>query len=210
MTDERNRYQIVRKDARGCFVESLSDGFIFGRIHMTFATYDLSLPAGKRQTNRVDIYLPADEFLDLCCKLSSGELRFLVQNRKKNGDNSPLYESLGGTSAEKLAQHKRKRKDGKSLSRTFQIICGKSTDFLLIAESGPGETNKTGLIVPKFGKTPENHVAVAMTLETFSELMLITKAHFDAWLAAWYWQNFQKQNETMEPADVQEEKSSFF
>lgn len=198
MPDERNQNQIVRKDARGCFVESLSDGFAFGRIHLTFATYDLSLPAGKRQTNRVDIYLPADEFLDFCRKLSSGELRFMVQNQKKNGDNSPLYESLGGTSAEKLVQQKKQRKDGKSLSRTFQITRGKSSDFLLVADSGPGETTKTGLIVPKFGTKPENHVVVAMTFETLSELMLITKAHYEAWLAAWYWQKFQ---ETREPRE---------
>lgn len=201
MPDERNQKQIVRKDARGCFVESLSDGFIFGRIHLTFATYDLNLPAGKRQTNRVDIYLPADEFLDLCRKLSSGELRFLVQNRKKNGDSSPLYESLGGTSAEKLAQQKKKRKDEKSLSRTFQIVCGRSTDLLLVAESGPGETSKTGLIVPKFGKAPENHVAVAMTFETLSELMLITKAHYEAWLSAWYWQKLQQNEDKKQDED---------
>ena len=198
MTDERNQNQIVRKDARGCFVESLSDGFAFGRIHLTFATYDLTLPAGKRQTNRVDIYLPADEFLDFCRKLSSGELRFLMRNQKQNGDSGLLYESLGGTSAEKLAQQKKQRKDGKSLSRTFQIIRGKSSDFLLVADSGPGETGRTGLIVPKFGKTPENHVAVAMTFETLSELMLITKTHYEAWLAAWYWQKFQGKNEPRE------------
>lgn len=198
MTNERNQNQIVRKDARGCFVESLSDGFAIGRIHLTFATYDLHLPAGKRQTNRVDIFLPADEFLDFCRKLSSGELRFLLQNKKKNGDSSPFYESLGGTSAEKLARQKKQRKDGKSLSRTFQIICGKSSDFLLVAESGPGETNKTGLIVPKFGTNPENHVLVAMTFEALSELMLITKAHYEAWLAAWYWQKLQEKSEPHE------------
>lgn len=200
MSDEHNLNQIIRKDARGCFVESLNDGFVFGRIHLTFATYDLSLPAGKRQTNRVDIYLPADEFLDFCRKLSSGELRFMVQNQKKNGDDSPLFESLGGTSAEKLAQQKKQRKDGKSLSRTFQIIRGKSTDFLLIADSGPGETGKTGLIIPKFGKAPENHVAVAMTFEALSGLMLITKAHYEAWLSAWYWQKYwQKLQKESEP-----------
>ncbi len=32
MDDTRNQNQIIRKDARGCFVESLSDAFEIGRI----------------------------------------------------------------------------------------------------------------------------------------------------------------------------------
>lgn len=47
---EQNTSQIIRKDAKGCFVESLNDGFPIGKIHLTFATYDLSRPAGERQT----------------------------------------------------------------------------------------------------------------------------------------------------------------
>ena len=39
MNDERNRDQIVRKDARGCFVESLSDAFGIGKAHFAFAAY---------------------------------------------------------------------------------------------------------------------------------------------------------------------------
>jgi len=46
MSDERNLNQIIRKDARNCFVESLSDAFDKGRAHFAFATYDLSKPAG--------------------------------------------------------------------------------------------------------------------------------------------------------------------
>ncbi len=42
------------------------------------------------------------------------------------------------------------------------------------------------LIAPKFGTRPENHVAVSMTFEVLSELMLVTKAHYQAWLVAKY------------------------
>ena len=42
MQDERNQDQITRKDARDCFVESLRDCFSIGRIHFTFASYDLT------------------------------------------------------------------------------------------------------------------------------------------------------------------------
>lgn len=211
MSENRNQNQIVRKDARNCFVESLSDSFSIGRIHFAFATYDLSKPAGQRQTNNIHIYIAVDEFLELCRKLTCGELRYLLQNKKSNGDKTPLYQCLGGTSAEKLAKQGRARKDGMSLSRTAQLLCGSKLDFLFVADSGPGQTNEKGLIVPKFGTKPENHVAISMTFETFSELLLLTKAHFDAWLAVWYMQKAQeeKKPQTQSQADSQYQENSY-
>ena len=81
--NERNQNQIIRKDARSCFVESLNDAFNIGKIHLAFATYDLSRPAGQRQTNNIHIYIAVGEFLELCRKLECGELRYLLQNKKK-------------------------------------------------------------------------------------------------------------------------------
>ena len=92
MDDIRNQNQIIRKDARGCFVESLSDAFEICRIHFVFATYDLNRPAGQRQTNYISIYITADEFLELCRKTECGELRYMLQNKKKSGDKTPLYQ----------------------------------------------------------------------------------------------------------------------
>ena len=186
MPEDRNQYQIVRKDARNCFIESLRDAFPIGRIHLVFATYDQSKPAGQRQTNNVHIYIAADEFLELCRKLECGELRYLTQQKKQSGDKTPLYQCLGGTSAEKLTKLGRSRKDGMSLSRTAQLLAGSKSDFLFVADSGPGQTNDKGLIVPKFGNKPENHVAVSMAFEVLSELLLITRAHYLAWLSSWY------------------------
>lgn len=118
----------------------------------------------------------------------------MMQNKKSSGDKTPLYQCLGGTSAEKLAKQGRSREDGMSLSRTAQLLCGSKSDFLFVADSGPGQTNDKGLIVPKFGNKPENHVAISMTFETFSELLLLTKAHFEAWLSVWYAQKIQSDN----------------
>ena len=114
-----------------------------------------------------------------------------MQTKRKAADKTPLYQSLGGTSAENLKKQKRSRPDGKSLSRTLQLICGSKSDFLLVADSGPGETDTKGLIVPKFGNKPENHVAVSMSFQSLSELFLLTKTHYIAWLSAWYgnWTN---------------------
>ena len=186
MSEERNKNQITRKDARGCFVESLNDAFVIGKTHFAFASYDLSKPAGQRQTNNVHIYINVDEFLELCRKLECGELRYIMQTKRKSADKTPLYQSLGGTSAENLKKQKRSRPDGKSLSRTLQLICGSKSDFLLVADSGPGETDTKGLIVPKFGNKPENHVAVSLSFQSLSELFLLTKTHYIAWLSAWY------------------------
>lgn len=206
MQDERNQNQIVRKDARDCFVESLNDAFGKGRAHFVFTTYDMNKPTGQRQTNNVHIYISIPELLELCRKLSCGELRHIWQERKKAGDSKPIQEWLGGTSAEKLRQYGKPRPDGKSLSRVCKLLAGQKTDFLFIADSGPGETDSKGLIVPRFGKNPENHVSVSMTWDALAELLLITKTHYEAWLAAWYisqpYSNrIQQAQQTPKPAD---------
>ena len=115
MPEERNQNQIIRIDARNCFVESLNDSFGFGKAHFTFASYDLSKPSGQRQTNSIQIYIDIAELLELCRKLAGGELRYMMQNRKKTGESTPLFQHLGGTSAEKLTRYGRPRADGKSL-----------------------------------------------------------------------------------------------
>lgn len=133
MSEERNSNQIIRKDAKNCFVESLNDSFAIGKIHLTFATYDLNKPAGQRQTNNINIYIDVDEFLELCRKISCGELKFAIQQQKKNGTAiPPLYESLGGTSAEKLEKAGRPRADGKSLSRTLKSLQENRVIFFLL------------------------------------------------------------------------------
>ena len=187
MNEERNQYQISRKDAKNSFVESLSDAFSIGKVHFNFASYDLNKPAGQRQTGMVSIYIDVDEFLELCRKLICGELRYMVQSQKSAASpKTALYQSLGGTSADKLKQQNRSRSDGKSLSRTLQVLTGNKSDLILVADSGPGETTEKGLIVPKFGNKPENHITVSMSLDNFGELLLITKTHYEAWLSAWY------------------------
>ena len=186
MSGEKNASQIIRKDARNCFVESLSDAFGNGRAHFVFATYDLNKPAGQRQTNNIHIYIAIPELLELCRKLSCGELRYIIQQKKQTGDSKPIQEWLGGTSAEKLRQYGKARPDGKSLSRVCKLMAAQKTDFLFTASSGPGVKDAKGLIVPKFGNRPENHVAVSMTFDALSELLLMTRTHYESWLTAWY------------------------
>ena len=203
MSGEKNPSQIIRKDARNCFVESLSDAFGNGRAHFVFATYDLNKPSGQRQTNNIHIYISIPELMELCRKLSCGELRYILQQKKQTGDSKPIQEWLGGTSAEKLRQYGKPRPDGKSLSRVCKLMAAQKTDFLFTASSGPGEKDAKGLIVPKFGNRPENHVAVSMTFDALSELLLMTRTHYESWLTAWYLsQTHSGQQQNRRPAEV--------
>jgi len=185
--EERNKSQIIRQDAKNCFVESRSDAFEIGKVHLEFATYDMNKPAGQRQNNHIHIYIDVPEFLCLAQEALCGMLHSRARNQRANNVKDALYESLGGTSAEKLSQYGRPRSDGKSLSRIFKIVLGSKEDcYLFVADSGPGETDSKGLIVPKFGNKPENHVAVSMNWRAVNEIMMMTKVHYEAWLAAKY------------------------
>ncbi len=179
----QNRTQIIRQDAKGCFVESLNDSFAIGRVHLFFASYDVNKPEGQRYTSNVAIYLPIAEVLELCRQLNSGELKARMWEEKKKTTKEPLYQCLGGTPAKRMQTP---RSDGKSLSRTFKITVGDRCDIRLIAASGPGEEDAKGLIVPKFGDKPENLVIVSMTFEGLSQLLLVSEMHYKAWLTGAY------------------------
>lgn len=105
-----------------------------------------------------------------------------------------------------MAKAGRPRKDGKSLSRTAQLLVGSKSDFLFVADSGPGETNEKGLIVPKFGNHPENHVAISMTFEVFSEFLLMTRIHYQAWLTVTYISKTGKQEQNTPNSFMPESK----
>ena len=207
MTDDRNRYQITRIDAKNCFVESLSDTFSYGKAHLTFCTYDKSRPEGQRMTANIQIYIDIADWLELCRMLDSGELRATVAAQNRSGSRDPIKEWLGGTSAKKLAKLGKPREDGKSLSRTAQLYAARNAGSVLFAaSSGPGEENATGLIVPKFGKNSEQHVAVSMTLDNLSKLLLLTRIHYTAWLTAAYMRQDSSSREQPAPARSRTER----
>lgn len=206
--DDRNKTQIIRVDAKACFVESRNDSFEIGKAHLEFATYDTKKPAGQRQTNHVHIYIDIPEFLCLAHEAMSGMLHARArQLRANNDDRTPLYECLGGTSADKLKQYGRSRPDGKSLSRIVKLTIAKKEDFyLFVANSGPGETNATGLIVPKFGSSPENHVMVNMSWRAVNEFLVTTMTHYQAWLAAKYMSDGVQNTQNVKPQTTRQEQ----
>jgi len=124
----------------------------------------------------------------LAQEAATGALHHRMRQYKQEKKTEPLYQCLGGTSAERLKQVGQARKDGKSLSRVAKLVYAEKTDYLFIADSGPGETNDKGLSVPKFGRNPENHVSVSMTWRQLNQILLVTQAHYQAWLTMKYLQ----------------------
>ena len=186
MMEERNQDQIIRIDAKNCFVESLRDSFNIGRIHFCFSTYDMTKPAGARQTNCINIYISAEEFLETAVYIKSYYCKMDLTARRNENTNKPVRQWLGGTSAEKLMRIGRPRPDGMSLSRIAQISWGNKSDVLFSAVSGPGRTDEKGLIRPTFGANPEQHVLIPMSYESLVQLFVTTEAHYKAWLTAQY------------------------
>lgn len=181
-----NQDQIIRKDARNCFVEAKNDCFHLDKVHLQFVTYDQKRPAGQRYTNNVHIYISIPEFLVLAKEAETGALHIRMQQMKRAGKPELLFEHMGGTPAAQLKRYGRERPDGMSLSRIVKLVAGGKTDYLFVADSGPGEQSGKGLIVPRFGKNPEQHVAVSLTWRAVNELLLTAAAHYQAWLSAKY------------------------
>lgn len=181
-----NQDQIIRKDARGCFVEVKNDCFHLDKIHLQFVAYDKSRPAGQRYTSNIHIYIDVPQFLALTQEAANGSLHMRMQQYKNERKTDALFEHLGGTSAKRLAYYGKARSDGKSLSRVIKLTVAEKSDYFLTADSGPGEENKTGLIVPRFGKSPEQHVSVILTWRQLNELLFATATHYKAWLSAKY------------------------
>lgn len=189
-----NRDQIIRLDARGCFVEVKNDCFQIDKVHLQFVAYDKKRPKGQRYTDNIHIYIDVPGFLVLAQEGATGALHARMQQFKQAKKLDPLFECLGGTTAEQLQYYGRPRPDGMSLSRVAKLIWADRADYLFVADSGPGEQNAQGLIVPRFGKKPEQHVAVSLSWRQVNQLLLTTKEHYAAWLSAKYSAEWSQMN----------------
>ena len=186
-----NPQQIVRKDGSNCFVEVVSSSFPIGRVLFRFINYNKQAAQGSRYVDNVEIYLTIPAFLRIAYDFESGRLDAVLNKNKQDAINQgykyafPLVLDLGGKSAKKLAAAGKARPDNMSLSRQLKIASGDKRPYLLIAESGPGEEDEKGLIVPKY-KTPEHKVTIPLSVEDMIEILEATKMHIQAYLASDY------------------------
>lgn len=192
MASQKNAQQIIRKDGSNCFVEVMSTSFEIEKVLFNFYTYDTSAQAGSRLKNGINIYMSFDEFYRICHDITVtraliSEVLKMAQDAKAAGKNYAPTKIIhqGGRSAASLKAAGQGRPDNMSLARQLKIQAGSKYPIILIAESGPGEQDAKGLIVPRYSQ-PECKVTIPFTFESIKELFLITKAHVDAFIAAQY------------------------
>lgn len=192
MASQKNAQQIIRKDGSNCFVEVMSTSFEIEKVLFNFYTYDTSAQAGSRLKNGINIYMSFDEFYRICHDITVtraliSEVLKMAQDAKAAGKNYAPTKIIhqGGRSAASLKAAGQGRPDNMSLARQLKIQAGSKYPIILIAESGPGEQDAKGLIVPRY-QQPECKVTIPFTFESIKELFLTTKAHVDAFIAAQY------------------------
>ena len=163
----RNDEQIIRKDAKGCFVEALNDGFAIGRIHLFFAAYDVNKPEGSRFTNSVAIYLPVGEVLELCRQLNSGELKRRMKAEKEKTQKTALY---GETEEFKFVVSMN------APTITLTENTEKKTLDVLITESVDKESNITFLEIAKSDDGGETWIA--LTKDDYGKAITVEKLEY--------------------------------
>lgn len=182
--------QILKFDRKASFLEVTADALRIGQIKLAFRTYDMQKESGNRMTAEIDIYMPMAEMMALNHNILSGRLNYEIKKSleaaQAAGSKYPkeVYTKMGGTSAVRLTAQGKARPDGKSISRQLKISPGSVAPFLFSAESGPGEEDDKGLIVPKYvGNKPEQRILIPMTEDDMKQLALMTNSFMDAFNA---------------------------
>ncbi len=177
MNNNGYKNHVARFDGKNVFVEFTEDGFDIDKIIVGFYRYDENQAKGDRIKEKILIYIKDTDWFQLCYEI---EMRLTMKKRiealkaGKNFENLSL-EIQGGTMPVDLKKQKRERPDGKAEARLFTIIPStlKKYDYGLRAESGPGERDENGLIVPKFvDNKPDTRIIVPVT---HSQLVSATK-----------------------------------
>lgn len=175
--------QIIRFDGNDTFFEVMANAFNIGKVQINFRKYDQTKSKGDKITQQVNCYVNIEDILVLTQDILSGKINKLAEAEKAKGSTypAPVWQSMGGISALKA-----EREDEMALSRVLKLAPGSSKPFVLTAESGKGEQNQQGLIVPRFGTKPENRIIVALTNEQLKQFALIINMHLTAYYSAQY------------------------
>lgn len=196
-------FQIYRADGRNVFVEVLRSAFTIGKVQINFIEYDPR--KGNKQIRRIDTYMDIGKFLVLAQDVLSGRIGQLgaLENQKNDAKIAKakkekketkymyaqeIFQDMGGISARRIEQRKQKFNfdvpKGTSVSRILNLTPGAKMPWMLSGQLGLGKENNTGLIVPQ--GFPKEIVRVPLTNEDLKELVLITKAHIEAYYTSIY------------------------
>ena len=186
----RGAQQIYRFDGKNVFLELMNSMFDKDRLVMNFIEYDEAQASGNRQKNNLPFFIEFSDALILCNDILSGKLSKKGQDAQKNAKEKGykyapfIYQSLGGTSAERLAKMGKSRPDGKALSRQFKITPGEKFPWILSCEHGPGKEDESGLISPD-GKA-EGFVRIPLTDDDFKKFAILIQTHINNYITSTY------------------------
>lgn len=187
------KMQIIKVNGRNTFFEIKNDSFDFNKVYFNFIEYDITKEKSNRIMKNVVFYLDIEDFLLFANDVLSGRMNALANQEKQNQEKKggkyykEVWNKMGGTSAIDLKRQNRERVDGKSESRQIKLAQGIKSHWVLSAEMGAGETNETGLIIPRYNNgKPEAIVRVPMTNEDLKKMVLIVKAHLESYLTSLY------------------------
>lgn len=85
--------QIIRKDAKGCFVEVRNDTFHLDKVHLQFVSYDTTKPKGSRYVNNISIYIDGAGVPGPGPGGRHRTLHMRMQQYKNAGNKDPLYDT---------------------------------------------------------------------------------------------------------------------
>ncbi|HBG8470944.1 TPA: hypothetical protein KRH38_003288 [Clostridioides difficile] len=185
-------HQILKIDSKNCFLEVMANSFTIDKVLINFRKYDNNAQSGEKFTQQVDIFIDPKVALLLCHDILSGKIAKLAtisqSKAEKEGSNFPteVWRTLGGTSAKELKKQNRERKDGCAVSRSLKLLPGEKKGFLFTAESGKGKETDKGLIVPKYGRNPDNRVVIPLDSDQLKIFAIMIKTHIEAFLALKY------------------------
>lgn len=193
-------YQVFRIDGRNVFVEILRSAFTIGKVQLTFVEYDPN--KDNRQIKNIPIYMNIEDFLVFAQDVLSGRISVLGKQSKEKAVTSgssypaPVYQDLGGVTSFRVKTQKKKYSfeipDGYAVSRIMYLTPGNKADWMLSGQVGLGKESGKGLIVPQ-GK-PHEIVRVPLTNEMLKALVLVTKAHIEAYYTAIHLKEFLNNN----------------
>lgn len=199
-------HQIIKFNNKDSIMEVLANSFEIGKVQIHIHKYDESKKKGERITQELDVFVNIEDMLVLCQDILSGNIPKSIKKLKDAGKNyDAAWIDMGGVSAKKLEErekyllsqgrkledlkaHQKQRADKKSLSRVFKIVPSTRGDmvFTFQFESGMGEENETGLIVPKYGTKPEVRLMMAVNAKQAKAFALMIKTHIEAFINSKY------------------------
>lgn len=185
---ERDPKQILKLSGKKQFFEVMTNCLNIDRVYINFEEFDETKPPGQRKTSQVQIYLDLIDAYVLSKDIFSGRMAKLAiksRDTAKAGGykySKDIFSRLGGVSAKKLSEKGQDRKDGKSLSRQLKITPGEKLPWVLSAESGPGEEDEKGLIVPRYQR-PEQIVRVGLSDDQFKQFAATLELLAQSWMA---------------------------